>query len=76
MLFRSQGNFRLGPEATPVTADRLRTELLAQVAGNPDIKVAISADKAAPWGQIVKVMDATKEAKVKTVNGFMKEAGK
>ena len=72
----AQGNFRLGPEATPVTADRLRTELLAQVAGNPDIKVAISADKAAPWGQIVKVMDATKEAKVKTVNGFMKEAGK
>ena len=38
--------------------------------------LAIAADKAAPWGQVVKVMDIAKEAKLKpgTVNAFMKEA--
>ena len=72
----AQGNLRFGPEATPMTAERLTTELISRVAADPEVKVAISADKAAPWGQIVKVMDATKAAKVKTVNGFMKEAAK
>jgi biopolymer transport protein ExbD len=72
----AQGNLRLGPEALPVTAERLKAELTSRAAGNPDLRMAISADKAAPFGQIVKVMDAAKEAKVKTVNAFTKEAGK
>src|SRR5215471_7803861 len=41
-----------------------------------DAQVAISADKAAPFGQIIKVMDAAKEAKIKMVNAFTKETGK
>jgi biopolymer transport protein ExbD len=73
-----QGNLRLGADATPVTLDRLREQLAGAVAKNPDIRLAISADKTAPWGQVVKVMDAAKEAKVKTgmVNAFMREAAK
>jgi biopolymer transport protein ExbD len=70
----AQGNLRLGPEGTPVTADRLKTELLASVQKKPDLKLAISADKSAPFGQIVKVMDAAKEAKIKGVNAFTKES--
>ena len=69
----AQGNLRLGPEGTPVTADRLKTELLASVQKTPDLKLAISADKSAPFGQIVKVMDAAKEAKIKGVNALIKE---
>ena len=38
--------------------------------------LAISADKQAPFGQIVKVMDAAKEAKIKMVNAFTKEVAK
>jgi biopolymer transport protein ExbD len=72
----AQGNLRFGPDATPMTADRFREELLALAAKDPEAKLAISADKAAPFGQIVKILDATKEAKIKTVNAFMKEAGK
>lgn len=72
----AQGNLRFGPEARPMTADRFREELLAMTARNPELKLAISADKAAPFGQIVKIIDATKEAKIKMVNAFMKEAGK
>ena len=69
-----QGNFRLGAEARPVTSEQLLAELSEKVSQNPGLKLAISADKAAPFGQIVKVMDAAKSAKVKTVNAFTKEA--
>jgi biopolymer transport protein ExbD len=48
-------------------------ELTAKVAANPEIRLAINADKAAPFGQIVKVMDAAKASKIKTVNAFTKE---
>jgi biopolymer transport protein ExbD len=70
------GNLRLGQESLPVTNDRLRAELLARAAKNPELKLAISADKAAPWGQVVKIMDAAKEAKIKIASAFMREAGK
>src|SRR5512136_2870757 len=42
----AQGDYRLGPEAKPVTADRLKSELIAAVEKTPDLKVAINADKA------------------------------
>ena len=72
----AEGNLRLGAEALPVTAERLKAELLAAVAKTPDLRLAINADKAAPFGQIVRVMDAAKEAKIKMVNAFTKEAAK
>ena len=71
-----RGNLRLGAEAHPVTMDRLRGELLARAAKEPDLKLAINADKSAPFGQIVKVMDVAKEAKIKMVSAFTKEATK
>jgi biopolymer transport protein ExbD len=70
-----EGNLRLGPQGRPVTADRLKEDLQEAVRKNPNLKLAISADKAAPFGQIVKVMDAAKESKIKAVNAFTKEAG-
>ena len=70
----AQGNLRIGPDALPVTVDRLRSELESQKGKNPELQMAISADKRAPFGQIVKVMDVAKEAKIKTVNAFTKEA--
>jgi biopolymer transport protein ExbD len=73
-----QGNLRLGggSDALPVTADHLRNELTSRTDKNPNLKLAINADKAAPFGQIVKVMDAAKEAKVKFVSAYTKEAAK
>ena len=46
-----QGSLRLGPQGNPVTVERLREELVAAVATTPDLKLAISADKTAPFGQ-------------------------
>jgi biopolymer transport protein ExbD len=54
----------------------LKEELRAATSTTPDLRLAISADKGAPWGQIVKVMDAAKEAGIKAVNAFTKEAAK
>ena len=59
----------------PVTIDKLQSELVARAAQNPQLTVAIRADNDAPFGQIVKVMDAAKAAKVKTVSAFTKAAG-
>ena len=72
----AKGTLRLGPDATPMTAEVLRAQLLALAEKNPELRLAISADKTAPWGQIVKVMDAAKEAKIRMVNAFTKEAAK
>ena len=72
----ANGSVYFGTEQLPVTVDRLRNELVSQAARNPQLKLAISADKGAPFGQIVRVMDASKEAGIRGVNAFIKEAGK
>jgi len=72
----AKGNLRFGPEARPVTPDQLKTELTSLAEKKADLKVAISADKSAPFGEIIKVMDAAKEAHIKIVNAFTKETVK
>ena len=72
----AQGNLRVGADAHPVTSDQLKSELASMAEKKADLKLAISADKAAPFGEIIKVMDAAKEAHIKMVNAFTKEPGK
>ncbi len=67
------GNLRFGPNATPVTLERLKKELIDATGKKADVTLAISADKAAPWGQVVKVRDAAKEANITKVTAFTKE---
>jgi biopolymer transport protein ExbD len=71
-----KGNLRVGAEARPITPDQLKTELLSQIEKKPELKLAIAADKSAPFGEIIKVMDVAKEAHIKIVNAFTKETGK
>jgi biopolymer transport protein ExbD len=75
IVIEPNGNLRFGPEAIPVTVDRLKSELQKAVAKNPQTKVALNADKGAPWGQIVKVMDAVKESKVQSLSAFTRQSG-
>ena len=70
----ASGILRLGVDATPVTVDSLKEKLVAAITKTPSLKLAISADKSAPFGQIIKVMDAAKAAGIKTINAFTKEA--
>jgi len=68
-----KGNLRLGQEAKPVTIEELKNDLAAELAKRPDLKLAINGDEGAPWGKIIKVMDAAKAVGIKAVNAFTKE---
>jgi len=73
------GVFRFGPENLPVTADQLRDRMVVQSekvrAGGQEPKLAVNADKSAPWGKIVQVMDIARQANVKILSAYTKEAG-
>ncbi len=74
----SNGTLRLGGgvDALPLTAENLRAELRSRVEKTPELKLAINADKGAPWESVVKVMDAAKDAKIKYVSAYTKDAAK
>ena len=63
-----KGILMLGQDRLPVTLEQLQNRLRQDIAKNPQLKLAIRADKAAPWGKIVNVMDAAKEAQIKSVS--------
>ena len=72
----AKGVIRLGENNLPVTDQGLKEKLIANKQEKPDLKLAINADKEAPFGQIVKVMDAAREAKIPMANAFVKEVAK
>ncbi|MCC7374634.1 MAG: biopolymer transporter ExbD [Verrucomicrobiales bacterium] len=59
----------------PVTFERLEQELASLAAANSNLSLAIQADEGAPWGQIVRVMDAAKTAKIRTVDAATRGPG-
>jgi biopolymer transport protein ExbD len=59
--------------ALPVTFDRLQAELAAAVAKNPKLSVTLNADTQVPWGQIVRIMDASKAAGIQSVNARIRQ---
>lgn len=52
----------------PVTMDQLQSALTDAVKHDPKVAVYINADTEAPFGQIIKVMDATKAAHISAVS--------
>lgn len=53
-----------------VTLENLGTALKSAREKNPDRPIAMKADKTAPFGVVVKVLDALKEAGVKNIPAF------
>ncbi|HEX3798255.1 MAG TPA: biopolymer transporter ExbD [Verrucomicrobiae bacterium] len=74
IVIEENGGLRFGPEARPITVDALKSELQAEAAKNPSLKVELKADKKAPWGQVVRVMDAAKGANIKSLDADTKSA--
>jgi biopolymer transport protein ExbD len=72
----SNGVVFLGAENMPMTVAQVESQLVAQVAKNPNLKLAVRADKDAPWGRVVAVMDAAKAAHIKLMSAYTKQAGK
>ena len=71
-----KGILFLGTEKRAMALDTFKAELLAAAKKDPDLKLAINADTRAPWGKIVNVKDAAKDANIKTLYAFIKDAGK
>jgi biopolymer transport protein ExbD len=72
----ADGGLRLGAENMAMTIEQIQSQLAAQAAKNPNLKLAIRADKNAPWGRIVAVMDAAKAAHIRLMSAYTKEVGK
>ena len=72
----AQGMFRVGLDGLPVTPDQLTARFQQEAQRNPQIQLAVRADKNAPWGKIVAVMDAASAAHIKILSAFTKEVGK
>ena len=61
-------------ESRPVTLERLQNDLMAAARANPKVSVAIKADKNAPFGEVIKVIDAAKLAQVGSINAITEKA--
>jgi biopolymer transport protein ExbD len=75
----ASGALRYGIAGDVVTPEQLRGRLILDAekarATGGDARLAVRADKAAPWGQLVRVMDIAKAANIKVSSAYMKEAG-
>jgi biopolymer transport protein ExbD len=65
--------FFVGERAT--TLDKLQTELTDAVKKEPNLKVTVRADRMAPFGEIVKLIDATKVAQVGSLSFVTEKPG-
>ena len=61
-------------KSNPVTFDALQQRLKEAVRANPNLTLVIHADTDSPWGQMVKVRDAAKEANILNVVASVKPA--
>ncbi len=61
IYIKANGDVHLGTDDKPLTDAELKAQLAAAVARNPDLKLVITADKAAPWGRVVEVWEVVKQ---------------
>ncbi len=61
-------------EDRPVTFEKLEAALSAAAKENPAVAVAIRADKKAPFGEVIKVIDAAKIAQVGSITAITEKA--
>lgn len=61
-------------ENRPLTIDQLQKELTAAAQKDPQVKVAIKADKRSPFGEVIKVIDAAKVAQVGSISAITEKA--
>ncbi len=65
---RSAEEITLGPD--PVALEALSAALRAARTASPDRQIAMQADREAPFGVVVKVLDALKQAGMKNIPTF------
>jgi biopolymer transport protein ExbD len=66
---------RIFLDTKPVTLEELRAALLEMQQITPNRPLAMSADRQAPFGLIIKVIDILKDAGVKNIPAFTEKPG-
>jgi biopolymer transport protein ExbD len=71
-----KGIYRYDLKDEPVTSDQLRSRLVADVnnlrQNHQEVRLAVRADKNAPWGKVVFVMDLARELNIKGLSAQTK----
>lgn len=75
IVLRVKSADQLTLDEQPVTAKNLAEALKAARAKAPDRPVAMQADRQAPFGVVVQVLDALKQAGVKNIPAFTQPEG-
>lgn len=75
LVLRVKGADEITLDEKPVTIDSLAAALSAARAADPKRPIAMQADKDAPFGVVVGVLDALKEAGVKNIPTFTQPQG-
>jgi biopolymer transport protein ExbD len=75
VLVDGRGALHLSGDSKSITAEELKAKLSKEMGKNPDLRVAIKADRNAPFGQVIQIMDAAKDANVRNVNAFAEDVG-
>jgi biopolymer transport protein ExbD len=70
LILEVAGEDKISLDNKPVGLDGLAAALKAARENTPDRPIAMKADKTAPFGVVVKVLDALKEAGVKNIPAF------
>lgn len=61
---RTEPHFYL--DALPITLSRLQEELTRRAAANPNLRLSIRSDKEAPFGEVLKIVEAAESAQIKS----------
>ncbi|MCS7090346.1 MAG: biopolymer transporter ExbD [Verrucomicrobiota bacterium] len=69
----AEGRLFWDGEAAPLNEAALQARLKQEASRRPNLRLALSADEKAPFGQIIKVMDAAKDAGVRVISAFARE---
>ncbi len=70
LLLRVKSAEEISLGSQPVALDSLAEALIAAKAKEPDRSIALQADRDAPFGVVVKVLDALKSAGIKNIPAF------
>ncbi len=70
LVLRVKGDQEISLDDKPVAIESLGEAIQAARAASPDRPIAMQADREAPFGTVVRVLDALKQAGVKNVPAF------
>jgi biopolymer transport protein ExbD len=76
VLLQIKGEDQITLDNKPVTPADLAAAIKEVQRANPGCSITMQADKEAPFGTVVKVLDALQEAGVKNIPAVAKPAGK